>query len=683
MSSPPDNTLPDPDQTMADLLRELAARAAERDEARTERDEALARETAIAEVLQAIDSSPGDLAPVFKAILEKAHALCEASFGGLMIYDGERFRSVAQQGVPEAFQEFIGKGILPAFGDPFSAMVAGAPLSHIHDLAAVAAEHPGNPLARAAVDLGGIRTFLVVPLRRDNALLGVITAYRQEVRPFSDKQIALLQNFAVQAVIAMENARLLTETREALEQQTATAEVLQVINSSPGDLTPVFDAILEKAHTLCGADHGTLSIADGQYIRAVATHGIPDAYAQLVRQPYQPPEGTPIARLVRGERIVHLADAAAEDNYRNARTLRRLIEIGGVRTTLLVPLRKDGQLLGVITAFRQEVRLFSDREIALLQNFAAQAVIAMENARLLGDLRERTDDLQQSLQYQTAASDVLKVISRSTFDLQPVLDTLVESAVRLCAADFGHLSLPSADVFRPAATFAFSPDSDAFVRGVSFGRDRGTVVGRAMLESRPVFVGDIADDPDYNLTGAVSVARIRAVLGVPLLRDGEAIGVFGLGRLQPGAFTDRQVELVQTFADQAVIAMENARLLTETREALEQQTATAEVLQVINSSPGSGDRQGVQALRGDLCEISDRAGLRKTNSKRVLRIARRSFLGMTPDGFNFLTSTRLLQRRLCATRPAFGSAKPNRPQILVGVVARADLPAMDVRAQRH
>ena len=183
MSSPPDNTLPDPDQTMAELLRELAARTAERDEVTTEHDEALARETAIAEVLQAIDSSPGDLAPVFKAILEKAHALCEASFGGLMIYDGERFRSVAQQGVPEAFQEFIGKGILPAFGDPFSAMVAGAPLSHIHDLAAVAAEHPGNPLARAAVDLGGIRTFLVVPLRRDNALLGVITAYRQEVRP--------------------------------------------------------------------------------------------------------------------------------------------------------------------------------------------------------------------------------------------------------------------------------------------------------------------------------------------------------------------------------------------------------------------------------------------------------------------------------------------------------------------
>src|SRR5215472_12272834 len=280
MSPPPDNTLPDPDQTMADLLRGLAARAAERDEARTERDEALARETAIGEVLQAINSSPGDLAPVFKAILEKAHALCAASFGGLMIYDGERFRSVAQQGVPEAFQEFIGKGILPKSGDPFAAMVAGAPLSHIDDLAAVAAEHPDNPLARAAVDLGGIRTFLIVPLRRDNALLGVITAYRQEVRPFSDNQIALLRNFAAQAVIAMENARLLGELRtrtsdleQSLEYQIATSDVLQVISRSTFDLQPVLQTLTESAGQLCGADLGALLLRDGDVYRAAATFG--------------------------------------------------------------------------------------------------------------------------------------------------------------------------------------------------------------------------------------------------------------------------------------------------------------------------------------------------------------------------------------------------------------------------
>src|SRR6516162_5524973 len=371
------------------------------------------------------------------SILEKAHSLCGAEFGGLGVFDGEQFRVLARNGVPD-FSE-IRYLVRPGGNAPIERLAQGEPLIHIADVRLTDAygEHPGF---RANMDSQAVRTLLGVPLRKDGALLGAITAFRREVRPFSDKQIALLQNFAVQAVIAMENARLLTETREALEQQTATAEVLGVINSSPGDLAPVFDAILEKAHTLCGADHGTLSIADGQYIRAVATHGIPDAYAQLVRQPYQPPEGTPIARLVRGERIVHLADAAAEDNYRNARTLRRLIEIGGVRTILLVPLRKDGQLLGVITAFRQEVRLFSDREIALLQNFAAQAVIAMENARLLGDLRERTDDLQQSLEYQTATSDVLQVISRSTFDLDPVLDAVIHTAARLCQAEVGHIA---------------------------------------------------------------------------------------------------------------------------------------------------------------------------------------------------------------------------------------------------
>jgi class 3 adenylate cyclase/putative methionine-R-sulfoxide reductase with GAF domain len=389
MNPMPDSTSADPQQIIAQLQRHLA-------ECRAERDEALQRETATAEVLQVINSSPGDLEPVFEAMLQKAHSLCEASFGALMTYDGERFHAVAYQGTPALFREFLASGIRPGPADPFGRMVEGAALSHIHDVSEVAAQYPGEQLPRAAADLGGIRTLLVVPLRKDNELLGVITAYRQEVRPFTDKQIALLQNFAAQAVIAMENARLLTETREALEQQTATAEILGVINSAPGDLTPVFDAILQKAHSLCDASFGRLLIRDRDEFRLAAAHGEP-RFVEAAQQlgPERPPETGVLARLARGEPII-VADVRATDSYHTAAPpLRSLIDASGVRTSLTVPLRKDGALLGWITASRREVRPFTDKQIALLQNFAAQAVIAMENARLLGELHQRTDEVAE------------------------------------------------------------------------------------------------------------------------------------------------------------------------------------------------------------------------------------------------------------------------------------------------
>jgi adenylate cyclase len=430
MSPKPGSTLANPEQLIADLQRQLAEREAELAECRAERDEVREQQTATAEVLQVINSSPGDLTPVFDAILEKAHSLCSVEYGCLLLYDGERFRSVATRGYPEKLAEFLRHPFSLEPSSPVRALLHGAPLVEIPDVIAHQAEAP-NPRAEATIAVG-IRRVLFLPLRRDN-LLGVISAGRKEAKPFQAKEIALLQNFAAQAVIAMENARLITETREALEQQTATAEVLGVINSSPGDLAPVFDAILEKAHTLCGAAHGVMVIREGEGVGTVAANGEP-AFVEAMRQlgPMRPPDGSGAARLIRGEQIVHIADFQAESFLENAPPqLRRVSELGRLRTVVMVPLLKDDAVIGFITAFRQEVRPFSDKQIALLQNFAAQAVVAIENARLIGELRERTDqvaELNRGLEARVAEQvEELGRVGRLKRFLAPQLAELIVS----------------------------------------------------------------------------------------------------------------------------------------------------------------------------------------------------------------------------------------------------------------
>ena len=448
MSPTPNRPTADLQQTNADLQRQLA-------EARAERDESEAQKAAITEVLGVINSSPGDLAPVFDAMLEKAMRLCAAAFGYLETYDGEHFHPVATRGLPAAYADYLPQRDAPGSSSSYAQILGGAPYVHVADLREGEAYHT-SPLRQALVDLGGARSSILIALRREDVLLGSLVIYRREVRPFTDKQIALLQNFAAQAVIAMENARLLTETREALEQQTATAEVLGVINSSPGDLAPVFDQILEKAHTLCGAELGSLVSYDGEHFRALTTHGYPEEYAAVLRQPFPP---TTFHRsLVNGEQFVHIANTAAVEWESGNELFRLAVEASGAGAILLVPLRKDDALLGLISAFRKEVRPFTDKQIALLQNFAAQAVIAMENARLLTETRE-------ALAQQTATAEVLQVITSSPGDLAPVFNAMLEKAMRLCEAAFGELETVSASTaLHCGASLVRTPVQDRRVR---------------------------------------------------------------------------------------------------------------------------------------------------------------------------------------------------------------------------
>ena len=607
--------------------------------------ESLSQQTATSEVLKVISTSPNDLQPVFKIIGERAEKLCGAEISVIAIIEGDQIRLASINGMSSEGVEAV-KRVFPMKRSEETITARAVRTSSVCHVPDVLSDplYPNKQVARAS----GYRGCLAVPMVRNQQVIGSIFVARRKPGPFTEAKIQLLKTFADQAVIAVENVRLFNETKEALEQQTATANVLDVISRSAFELQPVFQTVAESAVRLCGADRAFIFRFDGQLLRSVVSYNAPPELEKFIREnPIVPGRGSGAGRAAFERKTIQILDAMVDPEYTY-----KSKDVAPIGTILTVPIFKGDDLLGVILTYRLEVRPFTDKQISLVEAFADQAAIAIENVRLFDAEQKRAAELSESLSQQTATADVLKVISRSTFDLQTVLDTLVESATRLCDADYAWLFQRDGEVFNFAASYGHVPEKHAqirdFFKTLQVPINRGSITGRAAIDGRVVHVPDVLADTEYTFNQVQRMGGYRAGLGVPLLRKGDVVGVIFVGKNRVEPFTQKQIELVTTFADQAVIAIENTRLFGELRqrtddlsEALEQQTATADVLKVISRS--AFDLQVVldtlTASAAKLCE-ADMAGIVRPRDGEYYWVTSHNF----PPAFMDYVKTRPILR---------------------------------------
>jgi two-component system, NtrC family, sensor kinase len=542
--------------------------------------ETLERQKATSDVLNVISRSTFELQPVLDTIVQAASRLCDAEFALIYKREGEEYHVVATNNTATDFVKYASSHpIRPGRGTLIGRTALTQAAVHLPDCLA-----DPEYSALEYQSAGKYRSTLGVPLQRDGVPIGVIALMRRAVKPFTDRQIELVTTFADQAAIAIENARLLNELRqrtddlsESLQQQTATADVLKVISRSAFDLQVVLDTLTESAARLCDAEAAGVAIAhekDGTHRYATA-YGFPPGVGEYFKSVSFPPgRGSIVGRTLLEGHSVHAHDIESDPEYTMTDTRKK---VGG-RTVLGVPLLREGVSIGVIMLLHRSVRPFTDKQIELVTTFADQAVIAIENVRLFDEVQARTDDLRESLQQQTATADVLKVISRSTFDLQTVLQTLVESAARLCDAEKATITRQKDGVLFRGESYGFSAEFMDYVRNVPVVPDRGSATARALLEGAVVHIPDVQTDPDYTFNEAQRLGDFRTIIGVPMLREGKAIGVIVMTRSEVRPFTDKQIELATTFADQAAIAIENVRLFDSVEARTRELTKSLEEL---------------------------------------------------------------------------------------------------------